>query len=76
MATLPLARHLLRARDFVDARYAEPLTVSELAATAALSPAYFSREFKRPQERAGRANGGRFPPLTCSGDWITASGRA
>jgi AraC-like DNA-binding protein len=47
MATLPLARHLLRARDFVDARYAEALTVSDLASVAGLSPAYFSRQFTR-----------------------------
>jgi AraC-like DNA-binding protein len=41
------ARHLVKARDLVDARYFEPLTVADLAAAAALSPAYFSREFKR-----------------------------
>jgi AraC-like DNA-binding protein len=45
--TTPLARHLLRARDLADARYAEPLTVADLARAAGLSPAYFSREFKR-----------------------------
>jgi AraC-like DNA-binding protein len=43
----PLARHLLRARDLADTRYAEPLTVADMAAAAGLSPAYFSREFKR-----------------------------
>jgi AraC-like DNA-binding protein len=37
----------VKARDLVDARYFEPLTVADLAAAAALSPAYFSREFKR-----------------------------
>lgn len=41
------ARHLLRARDAMDARYAEPLTVPELAAIAGASPAHFSREFRR-----------------------------
>lgn len=41
------ARHLLRAKDLVDARYAEPLTVAELAAAAGLSRAHFSREFRR-----------------------------
>lgn len=46
MADLPPARHLLRAKDLVDARYAEPLRVTELAAAAGLSPAYFSRQFK------------------------------
>jgi len=43
----PAARHLLRAKDLADARYFEPLTVADLAAAAALSPAHFSREFKR-----------------------------
>jgi AraC-like DNA-binding protein len=43
----PLARHLLRARDLADARYAERLTVADMASAAGLSPAYFSREFKR-----------------------------
>jgi AraC-like DNA-binding protein len=44
---LPPARHLLRARDLADARYAEPLTVRDLARAAGLSPAHFSREFRR-----------------------------
>jgi AraC-like DNA-binding protein len=43
----PLARHLLRARDLADVRYAERLTVADMARAAGLSPAYFSREFKR-----------------------------
>jgi AraC-like DNA-binding protein len=43
----PLARHLLRARDLADARYAEPLTVADMARAAGLSRAHFSREFKR-----------------------------
>jgi AraC-like DNA-binding protein len=47
MAAVPLARHLLRARDLADARYAEALTVADMARAAGLSPAYFSREFKR-----------------------------
>jgi len=41
------ARHLLRAKDLVDARYREPLPVARLASTAHLSPAHFSREFRR-----------------------------
>ena len=44
---VPPARHLLRAKDLADARYFEPLTVADLAAAAALSPAHFSREFRR-----------------------------
>ena len=41
------ARHLLRAKDMIDARYAEPLDVAETARAARLSPAHFSREFRR-----------------------------
>jgi AraC-like DNA-binding protein len=49
MASVPVppARHLLRARDLADRRYAEPLDVPELARAARLSPAHFSREFAR-----------------------------
>ncbi|MDR0342692.1 MAG: AraC family transcriptional regulator [Nocardiopsaceae bacterium] len=47
MTSQPLARHLLRARDLADSRYAEPLTVADLARAAGLSGAHFSREFKR-----------------------------
>ena len=44
---VPPVRHLLRAKDLADARYAEPLTVADMARTAGLSPAHFSREFRR-----------------------------
>jgi AraC-like DNA-binding protein len=47
MTGVPPARHLLRARDMADRRYAEPLDVPELARAARLSPAHFSREFAR-----------------------------
>src|SRR5215472_7274574 len=47
MAFAPPARHLLRAKDLADARYAEPLGVEEMAAAAGLSRAHFSREFRR-----------------------------
>ena len=47
MAVVHPARHLLRAKDLVDARYREPLDVAALARAARLSPAHFSREFKR-----------------------------
>jgi AraC-like DNA-binding protein len=47
MRFVPAERHLLRARDLVDARYAEPLGVAELARAAGLSRAHFSREFRR-----------------------------
>lgn len=46
MPSLPAARHLLRARDCADARYAEPLGVAELARVAGLSRAHFSRQFR------------------------------
>jgi AraC-like DNA-binding protein len=44
---VPPARHLLRAKDLIDARYREPLDVPALARAAHLSPAHFSREFRR-----------------------------
>jgi AraC-like DNA-binding protein len=44
---IPSARHLLRAKDAADARYAETITVADMARVAALSPAHFSREFRR-----------------------------
>jgi AraC-like DNA-binding protein len=47
MTPVPPARHLLRARDLVDARYREPLDVPALARAAHLSLAHFSREFRR-----------------------------
>ena len=47
MKPVPPARHLLRAKDLVDARYREPLDVRALARAAHLSPAHFSREFRR-----------------------------
>src|SRR6185312_11577809 len=47
MAFVPPARHLLKAKDLADARYAEPLGVDDMAAVAGLSRAHFSREFRR-----------------------------
>jgi AraC-like DNA-binding protein len=44
---VPPARHLLRARDLADARYREPLDVATLARAAHVSPAHFTREFRR-----------------------------
>jgi AraC-like DNA-binding protein len=43
---VPPARHLLRAKDLADARYAEPLGVDDMARAAGLSRAHFSREFR------------------------------
>jgi AraC-like DNA-binding protein len=47
MASVPSERHLLRARDFADAHYAEQIGVDQMAAAAGLSRAHFSREFSR-----------------------------
>ena len=47
MAAQPRERHLLRARDLACARYADRLTVADMARAAGLSPAHFSREFRR-----------------------------
>src|ERR1700712_4170689 len=47
MSYVPPARHLLRARDLADLRYAEALGVDDMARAAGLSRAHFSREFRR-----------------------------
>jgi AraC-like DNA-binding protein len=44
---VPTARHMMRAKDLVDARYGDPLSVQDMARAAGLSKAHFSREFKR-----------------------------
>ena len=44
---VPPTRHLLRARDLIDARYREPLDVPALAQVAHASAAHFTREFRR-----------------------------
>jgi AraC-like DNA-binding protein len=55
MSQVPPARYLLRAKDLVDARYAEPITVDDLAAAAGLSRAHFSRMFTRTFGESPRA---------------------
>src|SRR4029079_8981026 len=47
MVVHPANRYLLRAKDLIDARYSDPLDVPTLARVAHLSPAHFSREFRR-----------------------------
>jgi AraC-like DNA-binding protein len=47
LTIVPPSRHLLRAKDLIDSRYREPLDVRTLAAAAGISPAHFSREFRR-----------------------------
>jgi transcriptional regulator GlxA family with amidase domain len=43
---LPLARHLLRARDLADAHYDKPLDLAQLARAANVSERHFSRSFR------------------------------
>ena len=45
----------MRAKDFVDARYAEPITVDDLAAAAGLSRSHFSRVSTRTFGESPRA---------------------
>jgi len=47
MTPVPPERHLLRAKDLADARYREELDVEALARAAFVSPAHFSRQFRR-----------------------------
>ncbi len=41
-----LSRHLLRARDFIDANYAQALSIADIARAAHLSSAHFARQFR------------------------------
>jgi AraC-like DNA-binding protein len=55
MPQVPPARYLLRAKDLVDARYAEHITVDDLAAAAGLSRAHLSRMLTRTFGESPRA---------------------
>ncbi|WP_370329133.1 helix-turn-helix transcriptional regulator [Mycolicibacterium hippocampi] len=55
MTQAPPARYLMRAKDLVDARYSEPITVDDLAAAAGLSRAHFSRMFTKTFGESPRA---------------------
>ena len=55
MTQQPIARHLLRARDFVDGHYAESIDVDDMARAAGFSRAHFTREFKRAFGETPRA---------------------
>lgn len=55
MAFVPPDRHLLRAKDLADVRYAEPIGVEEMARAAGLSRAHFSRAFKQAFGESPRA---------------------
>ena len=41
-----LSRHLLRARDFIDANYEQPLSIADIARAAHLSSSHFARQFR------------------------------
>lgn len=45
--SVPLERHLLRAKDLADGRYFDPVSVDDMARASRLSKAHFSREFRR-----------------------------
>ena len=47
VTAVPLARHLLRARDLADSHYDKPLDLAELARAAHVSERHFSRSFRR-----------------------------
>lgn len=47
MPVLSPIRHLQRAKDLADARYAEPIGVRDMAAAAGRSRAHFTTEFRR-----------------------------
>ena len=47
VASVSTTRHLLRARDLIDAEYSTVLTVEEMAAAARLSRAHFTRSFAK-----------------------------
>jgi AraC-like DNA-binding protein len=55
MASVHMARHLQRARDLVDARFAEPLDVDEMARAAGFSKAHITRAIKQAFGETPRA---------------------
>lgn len=46
MAHLPDSRHLLRAKDFADAHYADAISVADMARASGLSRSHFSQRFR------------------------------
>ncbi len=55
VVAVPPARHLVRAKDLVDARYADSITVTDMAKAAGLSKAYFTRRFRATFGESPRA---------------------
>ncbi len=41
-----LSRHLLRARDFIDANHAQTISIADIARAAHLSSSHFARQFR------------------------------
>ena len=77
MTPVPPARHLLRAKDLIDRRYRDRLDVATLADAAHLSPAHFSREFRRafgepPHQYLLTRRLQRSAELLVSTDWSVA----
>jgi len=55
VVAVPPARHLVRAKDLVDARYADAISVTDMAQAAGLSKAYFTRQFRAAFGESPRA---------------------
>src|ERR1700761_5208904 len=55
MSFVPPARHLLRAKDLADARYAERLAADDLARAAGLSPPPITPQFRQTFGRSPHA---------------------
>lgn len=55
MVFVPPARYLLRAKDFADQRYAQDISVDDMADAAGFSRAHFTREFKNAFGETPRA---------------------
>jgi AraC-like DNA-binding protein len=55
MSIVPVERHLLKARDLADLRYAEAIDVNAMANAAGLSRAHFTRAFKQAFGESPRA---------------------
>ncbi len=55
MAPVPPSRHLQRAKDLADARYAESIGVTEMAAVAGLSRSHFITAFRKEFGETPRA---------------------
>jgi transcriptional regulator GlxA family with amidase domain len=72
---IPSYIHLLRAKDLMDRRFAEPLEVAELAAAAYASPAHFARGVNFLTEPAKRPYGIEATLRDNSGNWFSMTQR-